>query len=58
MSTCPKEFQGPNPNAKMSKNKKKKIRKKMKEQELLGMQIIQKDDQPFCLGESSLCNTC
>ncbi|XP_069701258.1 SRSF protein kinase 3-like [Periplaneta americana] len=42
ISTAPKEFQEPNPNAKMSKNKKKKLKKKAKRQtELLKKQMEQ-----------------
>ncbi|XP_022238262.1 SRSF protein kinase 3-like isoform X2 [Limulus polyphemus] len=42
VSTAPKVFQGPDPNAKMSKNKKKKLRKKAKrQQELLEIQMQQ-----------------
>ena len=42
MSTAPKEYQAPDPNAKMSKNKKKKLKKKAKRQaELLEKQIQQ-----------------
>lgn len=42
VSTAPKEFQEPNPDAKMSKNKKKKLKKKAKRQtELLRKQMEQ-----------------
>lgn len=42
VSTAPKEFQEPNPNAKMSKSKKKKLKKKAKRQtELLKKQMEQ-----------------
>ncbi|XP_076307907.1 SRSF protein kinase 3-like isoform X2 [Tachypleus tridentatus] len=42
VSTAPKVFQRPDPNAKMSKNKKKKLRKKAKrQQELLEIQMKQ-----------------
>lgn len=42
ISTAPKEFQEPNPDAKMSKNKKKKLKKKAKRQtELLKKQMEQ-----------------
>lgn len=45
MSTAPKEYQAPDPNAKMSKNKKKKLKKKAKRQaELLEKQIQQLEE--------------
>lgn len=45
VSTAPKEFRGPNPSSKMSKNKKKKLRKKAKrQQELLEMQMQQLEE--------------
>jgi len=45
VSTAPKEYQAPDPNAKMSKNKKKKLKKKAKRQaELLEKQIQQLEE--------------
>ena len=45
MSTAPKEYQAPDPNAKMSKNKKKKLKKKAKRHaELLEKQIQQLEE--------------